>query len=188
MSLAIQQFFYFVKDIDKNLGRNKIRLFLLVFSPVFWGLFKYRFDRFLSLLFGKFYVVIRLVFFPLFLVLEVYSRMDINFRADILGGLRILHTSVGIVISGNSIIGENLILTGGNIIGGKIEGPILIGDNCSLGANATIIGPIKLGNGIKIGANACVVKDCLSDGVILVGVPAKPLSKSVFLDDSLNTF
>ncbi len=188
MKLAIQQLYYFFQDIDKNLGRNKMRIIFFVVNPVFWGLFKYRFDRFLSLLFGKFYVVIRLVFFPLFLVLEVYSRMDIHYRAHILGGLRVLHTSGGIVISGDSIIGKNLILTGGNIIGRKIEGPILIGDNCSLGANATIIGPLKLGNGIKIGANACVVKDCLSDGVILVGVPAKPLSKSIFLDDSLNTF
>jgi len=42
-----------------------------------------------------------------------------------------------------------------------------------MGANAVIIGPVTLGNKINIGASACVVKDCLTDGVSLMGVPAK---------------
>ena len=87
----------------------------------------------------------------------------------------ILHPSVGCVISGQSIIGENLTLTGGNIIGlKKIKGKeeFRIGNNCSLGANATIIGPLILGNNIKIGASACVVRSCVNDNSTLVGVPA----------------
>ena len=175
MRIDYQQIIHFTKDIEKNLGKNKIRIVLMIFSPVFWGLFKYRFDRFLSLLFGKYYVIARLPLFPFFLLLEFFSRMDIHYKADISGGLRILHTSVGIVISGNSIIGENLILTGGNVIGGKADGSIVIGNNCSLGANATVIGPLKLGDNIRIGASACVVRSFESNNLVLVGVPAKPI-------------
>lgn len=106
--------------------------------------------------------------------------MDINYKADIKGGLKVLHLSVGIVISGLSIIGENLTLTGGNIIGGragtKARG-IIIGDNCHLGANAVILGPIILGNNINIGASACVIHFCEIDNTILVGVPAKHVSQ-----------
>ena len=88
----------------------------------------------------------------------------------------VLHPSVGAVVSGLSVVGRNLTLTGGNVIGAKPHtkrGEIIIGDNCSMGANAVVIGPVKLGNNINIGASACVVKDCLSDGVSLMGVPAK---------------
>jgi serine O-acetyltransferase len=48
---------------------------------------------------------------------------------------------------------------------------------CYLGANATIIGPLVLGNNISIGASACVVKSYLEDNIILIGVPAIPKSK-----------
>jgi len=37
-------------------------------------------------------------------------------------------------------------------------GSFVIGDDCSLGANATIIGPLILGERIKVGASACVIK------------------------------
>jgi serine acetyltransferase len=77
-----------------------------------------------------------------------------------------------------AVIGKNLTLTGGNIIGAKPGckyGDIHIGDNCTLGANAVILGPIKLANGIKLGACACAVIDCLVENAALVGVPAKTM-------------
>lgn len=102
-----------------------------------------------------------------------------HYKADVKGGLSILHASAGIVISGFSVIGQNLTLTGGNVIGSRPGckfGDIKIGDNCMLGANAVVLGPIELGNNIKIGAAACVIKSCLSDGATLIGVPAKQIS------------
>ncbi|WP_407032772.1 DapH/DapD/GlmU-related protein [Polluticaenibacter yanchengensis] len=104
--------------------------------------------------------------------------MDIHYKADVKGGLLVLHPSVGVVISGRSIIGSNLTLTGGNVIGGRggtEYGGIQIGDNCGLGANAVILGPVKLGRNISVGSLACVLKDCNVDGTTLVGVPAKAI-------------
>ncbi len=144
-------------------------------SRVFWGILLYRIERGLFLVVGKNYKILRVVFIPFFNVINAYSNVEINYNADIKGGLLVLHPSVGIVISRFSVIGANLTLTGGNIIGGKTgcnNGDIKIGDNCSLGANAVIIGPITLANGITIGASACVVKDCIIENATLLGVPA----------------
>lgn len=47
-----------------------------------------------------------------------------------------------------------------------------IGDNVLIGAGAKIIGPIKVGNNVKIGANAVVAKD-VPDNCTVVGNPAK---------------
>lgn len=79
------------------------------------------------------------------------------------------------------MIGENLILTGGNIIGvwaGCKRGDLVIGNNCSLGANAVILGPMRLGNNIEVAALALVTNDCLDDNCMLLGIPATAIGKS----------
>ncbi|MFY7741090.1 MAG: DapH/DapD/GlmU-related protein [Flavobacterium sp.] len=110
--------------------------------------------------------------------MQAYSNIDIHYKADIKGGLLILHPSMGITISGMANIGENLTLTGGNVIGisKKCElDTFRIGDNCNLGANAVILGPIIIGNNITIGALACVTKSFTENNLTLVGSPAQPL-------------
>lgn len=169
---------FFAQDVKRMLGKHKIRIIHIWLSRSFIGIFIYRLERSLFILFGKLYGYFRVPLIPILNLLQVYSNIDIHYKAEIKGGLLILHPSVGCVISGQAKIGVNFTLTGGNIVGAKKkcnENTFLIGDNCSLGANATIIGPIKLGNNIKIGASACVVKDCLVDNSILVGVPAEIL-------------
>jgi serine O-acetyltransferase len=166
---------YFKKDVIRMLGKNKIRIIHIWLSRSFWGILMYRIERSLFLLFGNAYGIIRVPFIPIFTLLQAFSNIDIHYKADIKGGISILHASVGIVISGQSNIGRNLTLTGGNVIGVKRTAPkgsFIIGDNCSLGANATIIGPVILGNKITIGSCACVIRDCLTENSILVGVPA----------------
>ena len=172
----IQQIKYFGQDLKRMLGKYKIRILHIWLSRVFWGIFLYRFERALYLLIGKPYELIRVLFIPIFNLIQAYSNIELNYKSDIKGGLLVLHPSTGIVISGLSVIGKNLTLTGGNIIGarpGCKYGEIKIGDNCSLGANAVILGPIELKNGINIGASACVIKDCLIDNSTLIGVPAR---------------
>jgi serine O-acetyltransferase len=171
------QFNYFIQDLIAVSGKYKIRILQIIFSPTIIGIAKYRFERSLYIWLGKYYGILRVPFTPIFYLLHAYSNLDIHYKANIKGGLKILHNSVGVVISGQSIIGENLCLTGGNVIGAKHKGEIIIGDNCYLGANATIIGPLELGNNISIGASACVVKSSLEDNIILIGVPAIPKSK-----------
>jgi len=52
----------------------------------------------------------------------------------------------------------------------------MLDDNVNLGANAVILGPIVLGDNITIGALALVNKDFKS-GCTLVGVPVKQIRK-----------
>lgn len=171
---------YFAQDLNRMLGKHKIRIIHIWLSRSFAGIFLYRLERSMFMVFGKSYGYLRIPFIPIINIFQAYSNIDIHYKANIKGGLSILHPSVGCVISGQTRIGNNFTLTGGNVVGVKkkcVENTFLIGDNCSMGANATIIGPLKLGNNIKIGASACVVKDCLVHNSILVGVPAEILVK-----------
>jgi len=171
-----QQLKYFSQDVKRMLGKYKIRILTVWLSRTFWGIFMYRWERGWYLLFGRGYEIFRIILTPLYNLLYAYSNIEIHYKADVKGGIMVLHPSVGAVVSGLSVVGRNLTLTGGNVIGAKPHtkrGEIIIGDNCSLGANAVIIGPVKLGNTINIGASACVVKDCIADNVSLIGVPAK---------------
>lgn len=166
---------YLFEDINSLLGKNKLRIILISFNRAFWGVFSYRLDRSLYLIFKNSYKLIRIFLAPLFYLLQIISNCDIHHKADIKGGINIHHPSLGIVISGKSKIGKRLILTGGNVIGvksGSKDPSIEIGDCCNIGANACIIGPLKLGNNLKIAAMACVVKSYYEDGLTLIGVPA----------------
>lgn len=50
--------------------------------------------------------------------------------------------------------------------------PIIIGDNCWIGANATVVGGVTLGDNVVIAAGAVVTRS-YPDNVVLAGVPAK---------------
>jgi serine O-acetyltransferase len=110
---------YFRKDIKRMLGKHKIRIIHIWLSRAFLGILVYRVERSLFLIFKKYYGFIRVPFIPILNIIQMYSNLDIHYKANIKGGISILHPSVGIVISGQSIIGENLTLTGGNVIGAK---------------------------------------------------------------------
>ncbi len=136
----------------------------------------YRLDRFGFMLFNRIWPALRILFYPLFLFLRLISHgHEIHYSADIGKGLKILHPSLGVVVSGYAVIGLNLELTGGNCIGGRKNmkpDELVIGNNVSLGANAVILGPIKVGDCVQIGAGAVVVESA-PDNCTLVGVPAK---------------
>ncbi len=91
-------------------------------------------------------------------------------------GLMIYHYAGGIVINGNSIIGENCHLHGNNCIGNagpnNLRCPI-IGNNVMIGVGAKIIGNVKIVDNVKIAAGAVVIKDILEEGCTVAGIPAK---------------
>ncbi len=171
-----QQFLYFTQDVKRILGKKKFRILYIWMSRSFAGVILYRIERSLFLTFGRFYEITRILFLPIIYLLQAYSNMDIHYKANVKGGISVLHPAMGIVISGKSIIGSNLTLTGGNVIGINKKtaiGDFIIGNNCNLGANAVVLGPIKLADNISIGALACVTKDFAESDVILTGVPAQ---------------
>lgn len=176
-----KQLSYFIQDYKKAVGRKSLRALYMWLSWGIIGLFLYRFERSLYLTMGGGYRYIRVVLSPVIYLVQALSHLEINYRANIGPGIKILHPSMGVVINGSCVIGNNLTLVGGNVIGlsKSVEGKeFIIGNNVSLGANACIIGPVKLGNNINIGALACVVKDAESN-TTLVGVPAKEIKKYV---------
>lgn len=156
------------------------RWFTCWFSSSTTVVISYRLDRCGYLLFREAWAIGRIFLLPLFIVLRILgANHDIHYRADIGKGLKVLHPALGVVVSGHAVIGQGLILTGGNCIGGRqtlTSGTLRIGDFVTIGANAVILGPLVLGNNISIGAGGVVI-DSYADGVVLVGVPAKPLSK-----------
>jgi len=60
--------------------------------------------------------------------------------------------------------------------GDEFTAPISIGDNCWIGANATICPGITIGNNVVVGAGA-VVNKSVPDNVVVGGVPAKILRR-----------
>ena len=138
----------------------------------------YRMDRFLYLLLGRSYGLFRPLFFPFFVLFRLLSaNHEIDYNADIGRGLRVLHPTLGVVVSGFTVAGENLTLTGGNCIGIRTKTPpggIAIGSNVLLGANAVVLGPVRIGDKCVIGAGAVVIHNAPS-GSVLVGVPAREI-------------
>lgn len=93
---------------------------------------------------------------------------------------------MGVVIGETSEIGNNVTLYHGVTLGGATvfskngkntskRHPTL-GNDVIVGAGAQILGPIKIGNNCKVGANAVVLKD-VDDNQTVVGVPAHKVAQ-----------
>ena len=82
------------------------------------------------------------------------------------------------MIHKDAIIGENCIIRQNVTIAGAtqkgITGAPIIGDNVELNAGCVIVGPIRIGSNARIGANAVVNKD-IPDNCTAVGMPAEPI-------------
>jgi serine O-acetyltransferase len=126
----------------------------------------------------------RLKFHALRLLLGalVPHRKDIELAAsaDIGEGLIVYHGS-GLVVGSGIKAGKNLTLehgvTLGNRIGSRIDGAFswpVLGDNCFIGCGAAVLGPVRLGDNARVGANAVVLCD-VPDNCSAVGVPARVL-------------
>lgn len=88
--------------------------------------------------------------------------------------LRIEHAG-DLVISGDAVLGDDVILRNGVTIGLRrtgTRGSPVIGNRVDIGAGAKILGNIRIGDDVGIGANAVVLIDVPSDS-IAVGVPAR---------------
>ncbi len=91
------------------------------------------------------------------LKLEHYGSVIVNPKARI---------GKGCIIHGNCCIGSN---------GGYPDDSPVLGDHVDIGQNAQILGGIRIADNVRIGAGAVVVKDVLTPGVTVVGVPAKEI-------------
>lgn len=99
-------------------------------------------------------------------------------------GTMLAYGGIGTVIHARAVIGSNCMIGQNITIGGKsgwYEVPI-IGDNVHISAGARILGPVRIGNNVIIGANAVVVKD-VPDNCIVAGIPAKIIKENISMED-----
>lgn len=106
---------------------------------------------------------------------------EISPGATIGSGL-LLHHSVGIVIGGNPVVGLNCTIFQGVTVGirhhrpGQLNRHPNIGDNVSIGANASILGDIKVGDSATIGAHSLVLAS-VEPNATIIGIPGHRLIK-----------
>ena len=95
-------------------------------------------------------------------------------------GLQLEHFG-SVIVNPKSRIGRNCIIHGNCCIGsdgGYPDDSPVIGDNVDIGQGAQILGGIRVADNVRIGAGAVVVKDVLTPGVTLVGIPARVVERS----------
>ncbi|MFT3714610.1 MAG: serine O-acetyltransferase [Gordonia sp. (in: high G+C Gram-positive bacteria)] len=83
---------------------------------------------------------------------------------------------MGVVIGETAEVGEDVVMFHGSTLGGtsmnKGKRHPTVGDRVLIGAGAKVLGPITVGDDAKVGANAVVVRD-VPPGYVAVGVAAK---------------
>ena len=115
-----------------------------------------------------------------YLFRRIAIKLGISISPNTFGpGLSIAHRG-NIVVNGGARIGANCRVHVGVNIGteaGKADAAPTIGDNCYIGPGAKIFGPIEIGPNTVIGANAVVNKSFLEGNQTLGGIPANIISK-----------
>ena len=166
-------------DLDR-FGSKKPNLKDWLLQNECW--FVYRFIKQLRLV--EFYqnkgMIYRPLFFWHFLIFKRLSfKLHITVYPNTVGpGFRIYHVGDFTHIGRNVKIGKNCTLLPGVVFGNKTEEeddrPVTVGDDCFFGLGARILGPVHIGNNVTVGANAVVTKD-IPDNAIVGGIPAKIL-------------
>ena len=127
--------------------------------------------------------IIRKPFSLLYKILMVFSEIvthvELPCEAQVGRGLIIEH-AFDVVISGDAVLGDDVVLRNGVTIGLRhraFRGSPVIGNRVDIGAGAKILGPITIGDDVSIGANAVVLTDVPASS-IAVGIPARILPRS----------
>jgi len=108
------------------------------------------------------------------------TGVDIHPAAVVGEGLLIDHAT-GVVIGETAEVGAEVTLYQGVTLGGtslsKGKRHPTVGDRVTIGAGAKVLGPITVGHDSRIGANAVVVRPVPPNSVV-VGVPGQVIARS----------
>ena len=166
----------FLESIIKRDPAARSKLSLKLTYPGVKAVFFHRIANFFSI--AKFHLVARIISqFSRFL-----TGIEIHPNAKIGKNLFIDH-GMGVVIGETSDIGDNVTIYHMATLGGiapsinsdnqrNIKRHPTLKENVVVGSGAQILGPVVVGKNSKIGANAVVTKD-VPENAVMVGIPAK---------------
>lgn len=118
--------------------------------------------------------------------------VEISYKTQIGRGFVLGHPN-SIVITSNAVLGENVHLTKGVLIGlsksGRHVGSPSIGNNVFIGANAVVVGGISIGDNVFIASNAFVNFDVPANSIV-IGNPAiiKPIKNHNPLQEYIKNY
>jgi serine O-acetyltransferase len=145
----------------------------------FWVLVIYRFGRWR---YGVRWRLARMPLSFLYKILKFVSEMLLGAELPceaVIGRRFVIEHIGGIVVSGDAVFGDDCVIRNGVTVGLRnrsLRGSPCIGDRVDIGAGAKLLGPIYIGNDTAIGANAVVLCDVPANS-IAVGIPARILPR-----------
>ena len=181
----------FLDSIIKRDPAAKSKLSVIMTYPGAKAVFFHRIANFFAI--AKFNLVARIISqFSRFL-----TGIEIHPNAKIGKNLFIDH-GMGVVIGETSEIGDNVTIYHMATLGGISPSinsddqrntkrhPTLM-DNVVVGSGAQILGPVVVGKNAKIGANAVVTKD-VDENSVMVGIPAKNVGEVTTEDENFKPY
>ena len=166
----------FLQSIIDRDPAAKSKLSLILTYPGVKAVFFHRIANFFQL--AKFYLVARMIS----QLSRFLTGIEIHPGAKIGKNLFIDH-GMGVVIGETSEIGNNVTIYHMATLGGiapsinsnnqrQVKRHPTLSDCVVVGSGAQILGPVMVGANAKIGANAVVTKD-VPENAVMVGIPAK---------------
>ncbi len=166
----------FLQSIIDRDPAAKSKLSLILTYPGVKAVFFHRIANFFQL--AKFHLVARIIS----QLSRFFTGIEIHPGAKIGKNLFIDH-GMGVVIGETSEIGNNVTIYHMATLGGiapsinsnnqrQVKRHPTLSDCVVVGSGAQILGPVMVGANAKIGANAVVTKD-VSENAVMVGIPAK---------------
>ena len=181
----------FLESIIKRDPAAKSKLSIILTYPGAKAVFFHKIANFFAI--AKFHLVARIISqFSRFL-----TGIEIHPKANIGKNLFIDHR-MGVVIGETSDIGDNVTIYHMATLGGispsinsneqrNIKRHPTLKDNVVVGSGAQILGPVTVGKNAKIGANAVVTKD-VPDNAVMVGIPAKNVGETSGSDENFKPY
>ena len=181
----------FLESIIKRDPAAKSKLSIILTYPGAKAVFFHKNANFFAI--AKFHLIARIISqFSRFL-----TGIEIHPKANIGKNLFIDH-GMGVVIGETSEIGDNVTIYHMATLGGispsvnsneqrNIKRHPTLKDNVVVGSGAQILGPVTVGKNAKIGANAVVTKD-VPDNAVMVGIPAKNVGETSGSDENFKPY
>jgi len=145
----------------------------------FWAMVVYRFGRWrYTIKMGVLRKPFSFVYKVSKIVVQILTGIELPCEVQLGKRFKIEHFGT-IIISGDAVFGDDVVIRQGVTVGlrhtNDPRSPV-IGNNVDIGAGAKILGPIHIGDNVVIGANAVVITD-IPPNSVAVGIPARILPK-----------